>query len=682
MNDALNVLLVDDDKFTFDVIVGYLEGARLSWAGTYEDGLDKIRTERPDVCLLDYQLGNKSGLNFLRELRATGCRVPIVMLTAQDDRSTDFEAMKAGAADFLVKGAFDPPLLERALRYAVEQARMVAALRDSEERYALAVAGANDGIWDWKLDSNEIYFSPRWKAILGFEEHELPNCLDSWHARVHPDDRDSLTAQVAAHVAGRKDQFECEHRVLHKDGSYRWVRARGLAVFDPQGKPLRMAGSLNDITHARGHDTLTGLPNRVLYMDLIERAIERIRRHPEHCFAVLCLDMDRFKIVNDSLGHLRGDELIVAISKRLQKCLRAADTVARLGGDEFSILLDDIAEASDATRVVRRIQHELEEPFQLDGRDVFTSASIGIALASPTYKRPEEILRDADSALNRAKALGKSRHEVFDKGMHERALAILRLETDLRQAIEARQLQVFYQPIISLETGKITGFEALVRWKHVERGFVPPDEFIPLAEETGLVVQIDRFVMHEACNTLARFLKSQPQAGRLTISVNVSKREFAQNDFVDAIEQTLKETGLDPSSLCLEITESAIMDNAVLAESVLNRLKAQNIQLVMDDFGTGYSSLSYLHRMPFAVLKVDRSFVGRMTSKQENAELVRTIIDMANNLTLRVTAEGVETQEQLDKLRSFKCHSAQGYFFSRPVDGKAAEALLAQAPCW
>ncbi|HJZ11538.1 MAG TPA: EAL domain-containing protein, partial [Acidobacteriota bacterium] len=421
----------------------------------------------------------------------------------------------------------------------------------------------------------------------------------------------------------------------------------------------------------------TGLANRALFMDLLARAIGRARRRADYVFAVLFLDLDRFKIINDSLGHMIGDQLLVEIARRLESCVRPGDTVARLGGDEFTILVEDITDVTDAIHVAERIQHVLRKPFNLGGQEIFTSASLGIAMSAPNYDRPEEILRDADTAMYRAKTLGKSRHQVFDTGMHARAVALLHLETDLRRALERHEFRVHYQPTVSLKTGKLTGFEALLRWQHPERGLVLPAEFIPNAEETGLIIPIGQWVLREACRQMRQW-QSESQID-LTISVNLSGRQFNQHDLVQKISDVLEETELSPYHLILEITESMLMENPESARAMLAELKMLNVDLHIDDFGTGYSSLSYLHHFPIDSLKIDRSFVSRMGS---DLEIIKSIVNLAHNLRMRVIAEGVETQQQCDQLRALHCEAAQGFLFSKPVDHKRAQVLLAARPTW
>ncbi len=431
------------------------------------------------------------------------------------------------------------------------------------------------------------------------------------------------------------------------------------------------------LVHDAFHDALTSLPNRSLFSDLLARSIGRAHRREDYAFAVLFLDMDRFKLVNDSLGHMIGDQLLIAVARRLERCVRPGDTVARLGGDEFTILLDDIDDVSDATRVADRIQRELGMPFTLKGQEVFTSASIGIALSETGYERPDDLLRDADLAMYRAKALGKARYEVFDLDMHARAVAQLQLETDLRRAVEREEFKLTYQPMVSLNSGKVTGFEALVRWHHPQRGVVMPEEFIPVAEETGVIVALGRRVLREACHQLRHWQVHYPMDPPLTVSVNLSAKQFLQADLLEQIADAIAASGIPPSTLRLEITESVIIDNAESAVTLLERLRALGVRLDLDDFGTGYSSLSYLHRFDMDALKIDGSFVRNIGDRGENSEIVRTIVALARNLLMDVIAEGVETSEQLSVLRTLDCEKVQGFLFWEPLSPEAATALVA-----
>ena len=427
--------------------------------------------------------------------------------------------------------------------------------------------------------------------------------------------------------------------------------------------------------HAAFHDSLTGLPNRAMFTQLLQAEIESTKRHTEHLFAVLFLDLDRFKNINDSLGHTHGDLLLVAFAGRLERTLRPVDTLARFGGDEFAILLSGIEDTTAAVRVAERIHEELSQPFDLDKNSAFASASIGIALSSSGYSRPEDILRDADTAMYRAKENGKARTEMFDSGMHARAVSRLQLEHDLRQAVEQKQFEIHYQPIVALESRHLAGFEALVRWNHPRRGIISPADFIPIAEETGVIVPIGQWVLEEACRQVREWQVDSPIHRALNLSVNLSGRQVAQPDLVDQIKGALERSELNPHHLKLEITESVVMENAEAAAQTFKQLRALGVQLSIDDFGTGYSSLSYLHRFPLNYLKIDRSFVDRMTIDGDNA-IVRTITTLAQNLGMEVIAEGIETEDQYNHLRVLGCEYGQGYLFSPPVSTDRAWALL------
>jgi diguanylate cyclase (GGDEF)-like protein/PAS domain S-box-containing protein len=608
-----------------------------------------------------------------------------------DYKPRDLTAAQAAALRTLAAAAvrqLEFKRSEKELQHAkAEREQALDALAASEERYNLITRSANDGLWDWNLEMNEIRFCPRWKAMLGYKEDEIGVRPDEWFSRVHPQDIELLQEEIISHLLGLKPHFSKEHRMRKQDGTYRWMLSRGMAVWDSNRQVYRMAGSVTDITdhkeaeqrllHNATHDVLTGLPNRALFMDRLKRLFDRARHDNGHLFAVLFLDLDRFKIVNDSLGHQIGDQLLVALARRLDGSLRPGDMVARLGGDEFAIILDHLKHISDATQAAERIHKELCVPFNLSGHEVFASVSIGIAHSHTPYEQPEDFIRNADTAMYRAKDQGRGRFELFDKDMHVRAVALLELETDLRRALARGEFCVHYQPIVSIENWRIAGFEALLRWQHPEQGFISPSKFIPVAEETGLINQIGQWVFREACKQLRAWQIQYPSDTPLTISVNLSAKQFSHPTLIEDIKQILTETNVSPSSLKIEITESAIIENIDLATEILRQLKAIGIRISLDDFGTGYSSLSYLHRFPIDTLKIDRSFVTRM-SMPKNSEIVRTIITLAVNLGMDVIAEGVETREQIILLTGLNCEYVQGFLLSKPVDGETMRELIEQ----
>ncbi|MBU7584116.1 MAG: EAL domain-containing protein [Nostoc sp. TH1S01] len=430
------------------------------------------------------------------------------------------------------------------------------------------------------------------------------------------------------------------------------------------------------------HDSLTGLPNRVLFLRQLGKALTLAREDNKYQFAVLYLDCDRFKVVNDSLGHLVGDELLIAISHRLQSCLNYGDTLARLGGDEFGILLENIIDINSALQVAEMILKKLSITFKLSKYEVFMNASIGINWGCKDYEKPEYLLRDADTAMYRAKAQGRASYKVFNPAMYQEAIQLLEIENDLRRAIEREELIIYYQPIIALHTGKIAGFEALVRWQHPVRGLMAPTDFIPIAEETGLINDIDIWVLQSACHQLSIWQNYPAMPQNLTISINLNARLFTQVNLIAQIDQIIHDTKVNSSNLELEITESVIMENTNVVRTIIEEIKQRNIKLVMDDFGTGYSSLSYIHSLPLDSLKIDKSFITRMQFYQDSMGLVPTIISIAKSMTMTVIAEGVETKEQLAKLRSLNCDFAQGFLFSQPLEPAEVIDFIAATPQW
>jgi diguanylate cyclase (GGDEF)-like protein/PAS domain S-box-containing protein len=567
------------------------------------------------------------------------------------------------------------------------------ALRESEERYALAVRGANDGLWDWNLQTDVVYYSPRFRELLGIEEPPASSRgTSAWLARVHPDDSSRLTRELDSLRDGETNQLMNEHRVTAPGGGHLWILARATTARDAHGKPYRMAGSVSDITMRKTyeaqlvrdafHDSLTGLPNRSLFLDRVGRLLERCKRHKESRCAVLAIDADRFKVINESLGSQTGDRMLVALARVLAATAREGDTVARLGGDEFGVLVEDVRSTGDAIAAAERIFAALEEPLH-DGRhEVFASVSIGIALSGPEHAGAEDLLRDADTAMCRAKTRGRDRYELFDAAMAASSRQALHLYTELRHAINRRELVLHYQPIISLESGTITGLEALVRWRHPVRGMVPPGEFIGIAEETGLIHALGAWVLEEACRH-AKWLESRFPKLRLDMSINLSPRQLVRTELVGDIQRVLSHAGLRVGALHLEITETTLMENMHAVKERLRQLRGLGVGLLIDDFGTGYSSLSALHNFPIDTLKIDQSFVGRLEDDETfAAAIVEAIVAVARRLGIRVIAEGIETERQLAAVRERGCHLGQGFYFARPAPLEDVAALLERSPSW
>ncbi len=684
------LIVVEDDRSSRDAMCRLLEryGYEVVGAADGVQALELIGREACDLILLDVELPVMNGLEVLTRIRrlTPQAALPVIMVTGRTDGADIVEAFELGANDYVTKPIDVAVALARigthvAHKWAVER------VRESEERYALAVQGANDGLWDWNLMTKEVYWSTRWKEMVGCGADEVGTDLGEWLRRVHPDDVDAVRRGLDAHLASGAGYYESEHRLQHRDGGYRWVLCRGAAVRSEAGVATRLAGSFTDITGAKLADRLTGLPNRLLFVELLQQAIARTRRRREYQFGVLVLGLDRFTTLSDSLGRETANRLLTSVATRLQSGCRDATTdgdrpttLARLGEDDFATILDDLEEPGEAIRAAERLRATLERPFEVDGQRIFISPRVGIAIGSQRYADAEEVLRDATIALNRARAEGGTWCEVFDPDMRRRVVMRLQMESELRQAIENVSFQLHYQPIVALGSGRIVGFEALVRWPHPQRGLLRPTEFIGVAEDTGMIRQLGSLVLAEACRQMTSWRRRLGAAAPEIVSVNVSSLQFADANFASDLQGILANSGLDPRHLKLEITESALMGDVPAARELLTRIRSMGIRFSLDDFGTGYSSLSYLHQLPIDTLKIDQSFVSRIGSEKDGAVMARAIVALAQSLGMDVVAEGVETHAQLTKLQVLGCEYAQGFFFSRPVEKREAARLVRTQP--
>ena len=552
-------------------------------------------------------------------------------------------------------------------------------------RFDLAAQSADHRLWDWDLTTSRIHYSPGWISMLGCEGAEFGNSPEEWFRRIHPEDSESVQREIRSHLAQGSAQFEIEHRMLHNDGCYRWMSCQGMITRDTAGQAIRVTGFHLDITADKVVDPLTGLPNRLLLLDRLARSIEKARRREDFIFAVLIIDLDLFESGVDRLETTNADPLIIAAARRLETSLRSAGNslregrahlVARSGGEEFIILLEGLSTLGEVRKISDQLLKAILAPFEYNGRNVFLSPSIGIALSATGYRSAKDVLRDADTALYRAKSLGKSRCEIFDTAVVEFVQTRTQLEQDLQEALNRREFLVYYQPIVSLSTNRIAGFEALVRWNHPSRGMVSPMEFIPVAEKTGLIIPLDRWVLQEACRQLKTW-KENPQISKeLWVSVNITGTQFMQPSLANDIRGILLELDFDASGLVLELTEGVVMEKPEAARALLMQLRAMGARIALDDFGTGYSSLAHLRRFPLDYLKIDYSFVRSIESSPDTMEIIRAISVLSRQLGLHVVAEGIESSRQLELLRSLECEYGQGFLYSRAVDAQKAEQLL------
>jgi len=692
--ESFSILLIEDDSLEAGLIRDEIASfprtsAHVDHVQRLAAGIGRLGEVRYDVVLLDLNLPDGSGIESLHKVKGAAPNVPVVILTNMEDQEAAVAMVAEGAQDYVIKRHITSELLRRSIRYAVARQAAEASLRESEERYALAVAGARDGIWDWDLTRGEIHFSSRWFELLQLSEVDERSAPPMWFDRVHPEDQVGLDQALNAHLRGDTSYLEHEFRMRNGAGQTMWALCRAVAIRDDTGRATRIAGSLTDISdrklaearlvHEVLHDTLTGLPNRTLFLDRLDLTLKQQRRDPKRTFAVLFLDLDGFKTINDSLGHAAGDELLIEFGKRLSMFLRPGDSVARLGGDEFAILLTDISGINEATRVAERIHELLSLKFVIGDKDVYATASIGIAVSSePRYEKPGDLLRDADMAMYRAKSSRTGSYSVFHSVMYESALQRLELETDLRSALSRNELVTYYQPIVSLDQLQVIGFEALLRWFHPVRGVIGPDVFIPLAEKCGLIGPLSWWVMGDACRQMRDWQSSDPRFAKLSISINISSRLFGEPEFAARTADILEKTGLRPESLHLEITENALLQHESTTVAELTALRELGVKFHLDDFGTGYASLSYLNRFSYDTIKIDRSFIASSDATR-GRRIIDALISLSTVLGMDVIAEGVETEEQAQKLRDLNCHVAQGFLFSKPLPSDLARAYLVRA---
>jgi len=692
------VLVIDDDPMMRLLVRKTLEGSNMLVvdAGSGEQGVQLFREQRPDILLLDVVMPHMDGFavcHAIRQIPGAG-RVPILMLTGLDDAPSIERAYEEGVTDFITK-PITWPLLAHRVRYMLRANHAFLDLANSQASLANAQRIAGIGSWDWNVYDNRIDWTEEVFRICGLDSNSVMPTLEAFLNVVHPEDRRRVK-QSFSDVLKFGKFTALDHRLLRPDGSERVVHAQGEPAFDEAGNVLRLAGTLQDITERRRaeeqirylafHDSLTGLPNRQWFKEMFNQAQARAVAN-ETRIAVLCMGLDRFKLINDTLGYNVGDKLLEIVGKRLKGCLRSsdpialndrgdmvADDVARLSGDEFTVLLNDVVDVEGIAKLATRVLDEMAPAFVLNGQEIALTASIGIAIYPNDGIDFDNLLKNADRAMYYAKEQGSSNFQFYTQSMNAAALERLSLESRLRKALERDEFELHYQPQVDLSNGRISGVEALIRWRDPELGMISPARFIPIAEETGLIMPIGEWVMHTAC-AQARAWHLAGHVG-LSVAVNFSARQFRHQNIPEMVRRVLTNSGLESQCLEVELTESILMHDLKVVVDILRDLKDIGVVLSLDDFGTGYSSLSYLRRFPIDVVKIDQTFVRDLTSSDGDASLTKAIIAMAHSLNMKTIAEGVETQSQLAFLCANQCDAIQGYYFSRPVPANDMFALL------
>ncbi|MDA1232832.1 MAG: EAL domain-containing protein [Planctomycetota bacterium] len=682
------ILLIDSDHVSRDADSRLLTKNHytVETAESAAGAIDRLGNSFPDLVVLNFNLPEQNEVELLRQIRRqySESLLPVVVLAAESGVQPGVAVFRAGANDFLLR-PFENDILLARVSLQLRHRHSHVELQSSQQRYSLAAQGAQIGLWDLDIVRQKIFLSSRWKELLGFTDVELDSTIPVWLDRMHPDDRESLITTMNTTDSLEGGRFDCELRMQHRDDSYRWMLCSGVTQTDAHGNILRLAGSLADVTEGKVRDVLTGLPNRLLFEEQLQKIID-LDQGNHGLSAVLFLDLDDFKRINDTHGHDAGDLLLCSVARRLEGCLRESDVIARQksgwsiarhGGDEFTILLHQLQSRADAEFIAERIIIALAESFLIGVREVLIGVSVGIAFGGIAGKTPADSIREADTAMYYAKTSGRGRYCIFSPEMQAGATAKLALEDDLRQAIRSHQFFLVYQPIVRLSSGRIEGFEALCRWKHPRGEKVGPDVFVPLIESLGLTSRLGRAIFEEACEEVLKWNDLSLGGPAISVTVNCSPEEFSQPSFKHDLLMTMTNVGIDPQTLKLEVNEGAFHGKPEQTRAVMNELRDLGIRIGIDDFGTGFSSLAFLHRIPLDLLKIDHSFVHKILSCSETRDIVRTIISLAQNLNLDIVAEGVESADQRDLLYEMGCTHAQGYLYSQPMPGPDVPDILA-----
>jgi diguanylate cyclase (GGDEF)-like protein/PAS domain S-box-containing protein len=702
------ILIIDDTESNIRLLKSILERQGDYQIKTFKDPLkaaDYISQHNFDLALIDYNMPHMNGIELINVIRHKDhCRYqPLIMITSEEDQNILYDALTAGANDFLRKPIDQTEFLARVhnrlslwekykqlqeYTHGLEDTVDVVSkkLKNSEEKFSLILEGTSDGVWDWNISKRSITYSPSWARTIGFTESEIPPIIASWLNRVHPEDLDRLTLALDAHIHNGKQDLQCEYRLRHRNGHYLWMLCRAGTVRREGGVATRIAGSQIDISHLKiiqeqltksaFHDNLTGLPNRALFLERLDRAFVRYRRNPKQHLAIVFLDFDKYKQINDTYGHNFGDDLLREITPRLLSVCREMDTVARFGGDEFVILLNEVDSIDDVNTFIKRLIKQVSEPLTISGIEINASISLGVAVANKNYQSAEQILQDADVALYHAKKGGRSRSVFFDADLRIPLPKILEIKTSLAQAIKNDEMKMFYQPIYDLNSKKIVGLEALIRWQHPRLGLVSPNDFIPIAEEDEVILNLGNFVISTCFNQLATWYKKFPHMQDTFLSLNFTKRQLMQKDFFNNITQYAQKYGIDPSKITIEISEANFIEIEAQHSKLLWRLRKTGFNIGLDNYGVPQSSISTLVRFPFDLVKVDRLLMVDIDKDKEYQYLFKLVGSLCRELKIPTVIEGVQTKEIYDLVATENFGLAQGYYLSRPIPPEQIDPLL------
>ncbi len=678
MDSVIRILLVEDNP----VNVGYLE-ALIANLGNDQDevgnkifemvnveslaeAVEYLEIDTFQLVLLDLTLPDSAGLDTFHKLHGLNYNIPIIVLTGVDDTNLALQAVKSGAQDYLVKGKVNKVLLYRSIVYAIERAAVLEALKESEERYSLAVEATNDGIWEWNLRKGTIYYSPRWKEILGYQDHEIKNNPDEWFNRIHPGDVDEFEDALAQHFAGDTPKLINEHRLLDKNNSYRWVRVIGKANINKEGAVINVGGSLSDITAEKLEDSLTGLPNRILFADRLEGALNRIKYNHSDNFVYLTIGLENYRTILTNFGVKTAEQLLVTVLERFRTAVKPTDTIGRIEDYVFGILLNGIDNYAALNRILDNFNVNISKNVEIEDNVISPSFSTGIVFSNTKYESAEEIIRDGNSALERAMAQGRNGREVYNPEMRQRAIEIIRMEAALRHAIEHDEFSLVFQPIMDAKTEMVVAMEALLRWEEKGKEPVSPEKFIPIAEQSDLILLIGAWVIEETSLQLQRWKKDE-YLKDITIAINFSAREFQNHQMLNYLKKTLDLGSLPASKIEIEVTEGVAMNDLEYSVKIMDDINRHGFRIALDDFGIGYSSLSYLKKFPLAKLKIDRAFINELPYDSDSSAIVTALISMAHGLKYKTVAEGVENREQYDFVRKHGADLIQGYYISKPL---------------